>query len=139
MRPLIEPYLPQVPRTAPPSTPDLSQADPVVGHPVVADEDTSGLLPDVEIGSHEPASRLAQRLVELAEQVGVLPDLGLGQPFAAQPVQPGPAVLDQQVERVVAEKSLTRPIPENAGSQGDFSCAARSPSRGAPCPRTGIR
>jgi len=82
--------------------PAAQAADKVVRDLVVALEDASRRLPDAAVQRPEPHAPFVERLVELAVQMRILPDLGLGQPLAAQPVEPCPLVLEQQVERVVA-------------------------------------
>ena len=104
--------VPYVPSVAPRSTPGPRAGDQVLRDLVVAVEHAARRLPDHAVQRPEPHAGLVQRLVELAEEVRVLPDLRFRQPLAAQPVEPRLAVLDQHVEDVVALEIAREPQAE---------------------------
>ena len=66
----------------------LSAADQILRNLVVTAEHAARHLPDRAVERAEPYAGLVQRLVELGEEVRVLPDLGLRQPLASQTVEP---------------------------------------------------
>ena len=108
-------------------------ADQILGDLVVAAEHAARRLADLAVQRPEPNAPLVQRLVELAVEVGVLPDLRLGQPFAAQPVEPRLAVLDEQVERVVAlEVAFESKAEAQVIGPPAFSCGLITIARGPP-------
>src|SRR4051812_5330864 len=67
---------------------------------VIAGEYVAQFIADSGVGSDEPAAPLLDRLHELGREGGLPADLDLGEPFPAQAVEPGPAVLREQVEGV---------------------------------------
>src|SRR6185295_1875558 len=67
---------------------------------VVAREYVAQFIADPGVGSDEPAAPRLDGLHELGREERLPADLDLGEPLAAQPVEPGPAVLREQVEGV---------------------------------------
>src|SRR6185312_4262996 len=67
---------------------------------VVAREYVAQFIADPGVGSDEPAAPRLDGLHELGREERLPADLDLGEPLAAQPVEPGPAVWREQVEGV---------------------------------------
>ena len=76
----------------------------VLGDPIVIDKNAACVLADLPIGSAKQPPARFERLIELAEQIVVLPHLGFCDELAAKPIDPGAAIADQCIEVRVALK-----------------------------------